>query len=109
MIILQFPSAEDRINEGEPGFRIVPHRHSDRTIQFNDRRGMGLKQQIVERDDVAPICRISGRSLGMGRCDCSLNGVGADLTDRQGVLYERDSFRNLVPVPQRSILIFQEN
>lgn len=85
------------------------HRHGDGAVEFDHRRWLGLKQKSVEADDLTPVCRGSGRSLGMGRCDCSLNGIGADLTDRQGALYERASFRNLVPVPQRSILIFQEN
>ena len=77
-------------------------------LSSDNRRWFSLQEHIIQTDDTPPVRGGRGGRQGVGRGDGRLNGVGADF-HRERSLNEGCSLGDLVPIPPRSILIFEQN
>ena len=108
-VVQQIAALEDGVDERQTRRRAVAHRHRDRAVQLDHRGGVRSRQHVVEADDLRPVGRGGGRRLGVHRRDRRLNRVRADPPRRQRPLHEPRALRDLIPVPQRAVLIVEQD
>src|SRR6266540_682204 len=98
----------------------VAMRDGDRAVQLDYRRRIRTRQHVVEADDLRPIRRDRTGSLGVQRRNRALNRVRPDgpfgsasiaQARPQGKrpFHEPYSLRDLIAVPQRAILIVEQD
>ena len=88
-----------------------PSRIATATARFSSTTGDGLdaQQHVVEPDDLRPVGRGGGRRLGVHRRDRRLQRVGAEAPRRQRPLDERRALGDLLAVPQRAVLVVEQD
>jgi len=84
-------------------------RLSDSSRIIDNRGWLTPKQPVVEQRNLAPACGYSGRSLGVNCRNGRLQSVGTEAMRCESTLGERNAFSDLVPVPQRPILLLQQD
>ena len=86
----------DRVDEREAVLRALGHRHRDRAVQLDDRRGRELEQPAVEEGDLAPV----GLGLGVQGGDRGLELVRAGHAQRERPLERGAALLDLAVVPE---------
>jgi hypothetical protein len=109
VIVGQIAAGEDGVDEIEAGLWAIAHGDGDGAIELDDRRGFDAREKIVEGDDLVPVCRARAGSVGVNGGDGGLDRVGIEAAGGEGALDEIFSFGNLMAIPERAILIFQED
>ena len=89
--------------------RTFAHGHSHRTVQFDNQRWLKLKQPVVVQLDLAPIRGCRGGTLGVNSRNGRLQSAGAETARSQSAFGERDAFGDLLLVPERPILLLQQD
>ena len=93
----------------EAGLRTVRHRNRHRAVQLNDRRRAHTQQRIVEHGYRAPVgVRRSSRLCVLCR-NRGLQRIAAGLCRAHCGRDERKALFYLRAVPQRAILLFEQN
>ena len=96
------------VNDGERGLGAFRHGDCDSSIQRNDGRRLRPLQQVVQAENFTP-AGIGGTGgaavLGSdGGLDCERTGIAG-----HSGLGERQAFLNLGLVPERAVLVFEED
>ena len=108
-IVAQFAAVEQRVDQHQPRFRAVAHRHRNRAVQFDDRRGLEPQQHVVQADDLRPVGRLRARRLCVHRGDRSLQCVRPDASRAERALDPRNALANLRAVPARAVLVGEQH
>ena len=108
-VVQQVAALEDGVHERQTGRGAVPHRHGNGAVQLDDGRRIRPPQHVVEADDFRPVRGGGGGRLGVHGRDCGLNRVRAEASRRERLLHEPDSLGNLMPVPERAVLILEQD
>jgi len=109
VIIGEFLARQQAIDETKTPLWTFAHGDGNCAVEFHDRRWRNTKQPVVERSDLAPVRGCCRRSLGVNCRNGRLQGVGAETARSKSALGERDAFGDLIPVPQRAILLLQQD
>src|SRR5579859_5450913 len=70
---------------------------------------MNSNQLVVKRNNLPPVGRSCRFRLSMNGCDRSLQCVSTEAAGVQGFLHQSHSLRDLLPVPERAVLMLQQN
>src|SRR5207248_7260812 len=89
--------------------RTFAHGNGDCAVQFDNRGWLNLKQPVVEQRNLAPVRGCQGGTLGVHGRNGRLQSVGAEVARLKSAFGERDAFGDLVPVPQRPVLLLQQD
>ena len=79
--------------------------HSNRSVEFDDRRTGLDGEGVVERHDLSPVAWPLQMQVGDG----CLHGIGAGFAARDRLLEQRAAFVDLLGVPQGAVLIVEQN
>src|ERR1700693_2545870 len=113
VIICQFAMLQHRVDMCQACFWTVAHGNGHGTIELYNGRRLNSLQSVVERNNLPPVGRSDRFRVRMNGRNCSLQCVGAEaaglLLGLQGFLQQRHSLRDLLPVPERAVLILQQN
>ena len=109
VVVLQIAASQDGVDELETGRRAVAHSHRHRAIQLDYRRRVGAQQDVVESDDLAPVRGVGSDRVGVHRRDRRLQRIGAEAPRGKRVLHQSRSFRDLRPVPERAVLVTEQD
>src|SRR5580704_4250641 len=109
MIVGELLARQQAVDKTKTLLRTFAHGHSHRTVQFDNQRWLNLKQPVVEQLDLAPIRGCRGGTLGVNGRNGRLQSVGAETARSQSAFGERDAFGDLLLVPQRPILLLQQD
>src|SRR5580658_7225640 len=97
----------------QTGLWTIAHGNGHGTIELYNWRRLNAYQLVVKRRDLPPVGRSDRFRLRMNSRNRSLQCVGAEaaglLLGPQGFLQQCDSLRDLLPVPERAVLILQQN
>ena len=95
----------EAVEDGQAGLGPVELGDGDGPVELDDgRAGLG-REGVVERGDLAPVARLLQVQVGDG----GLHGVGAGLAARDGPLQEPPAFADLLLVPQRAVLVVEQD
>src|SRR5712692_2271164 len=75
---------------------------------YNWRR-LNSYQSVVKRNNLSPVGHSGRFRLRMNGHNRSLECVGTEAAGLQGFLQQCHSLRDLLPVPERAILVLQQN
>src|SRR5580700_8750981 len=89
--------------------RSITHGDGYGAIQFDDRRRLDAQQQVVQADNFFPVSGFAAAGLRVDSSYGGLEGVGAEAAGREGTTDERSAFGDLPSVPERAILVVEEN
>src|ERR1700688_190192 len=113
VIICQFAMFQHRVDMRQTGFWTIAHRDCNGTIELYNRRRLNSYQSVVKRNNLPPVGRSDRFRLRMNGRNRSLQCVGAEVAGLplvlQGSLQQCHSLRDLLPVPERTILALQQN
>ena len=108
-ILRQLAACEQCVDQNQTGGGTVAHRDRRGAIELDHRRWIDTQQHIVKTDDLRPIGRRRVRRFGVDRGDRRLQCVRSDAARRECSLDEGYPFGDLIAVPERPILILEEN
>ena len=109
MVFGELPAAEDRIDFSQAGGRTIPHRQRDRPVQFDDGRGVGAQQRVVQAHDLGPVGRVGGGRFRVNGSDSRLQRVGAEPAGGERPFDQCDRLADLGPIPQRTVLLAEQH
>ena len=93
----------------QTGLWTIAHGNGHGTIELYNRRRLNSYQLVVKRNNLPPVGRSDRFRLRMNGRNRSLQCVGAEAAGLQGFLQQCHSLRDLLPVPERAILVLQQN
>src|ERR1035441_9475287 len=108
-IIGQFAMFQYRVDMRQTGLWTIAHGNCHGTIQLYNWRRLNSYQSVVKRNNLPPVGRSDRFRLRMNGPNRSLQCVGAEAAGLQGFLQQCYSLRDLLPVPERAILVLQQN
>ena len=108
VIILEIAGCRQDIDERESGLGALDHGDGDGAIQGNDGRRLKAGEDIVEREDLAPIGIFGACGAAMQRGDRGLYGIGRG-SALQRFFDQGQGFGDLCVIPARAILLFQRD
>ena len=109
VVIREIAAFHDGVDQREPRRRTIAHRHRHCAVQLNNGRRLRSRQQVVQRDDLAPVCSGSVGFASVHGCDSRLDRIGADPASRQRPLDQRQTLADLRPVPERTVLVVEQD
>ncbi len=109
MVVRQFTTSQDVVDDRESGRRSVAHRNRGGTIQFDDWRRVDLELQIVQRNNLGPVGRGRVLRFGMDGRDRCLKRVRPESMRTQSLRDEGRAFLDLPTIPARSVLIRKQD
>ncbi len=109
VVICQFALFQHRVNMRQTGLWTVAHRNRDSTIQLHNWGRLNSRQVVIKRDNLRPISRRDRFGLRMNGCNRSLQRVAAEAAGVQRYLQQCHTFRDLLAVPERAVLVLQQN
>jgi hypothetical protein len=109
VIIGEFLARQQAINETKTLLRTFAHGDGNCAVEFHDRRWVNTNQPVVEQRDLAPVRGRRRGSLGVNCRNGRLQGVGTETARCKGTFGERDALGDLIFVPQRAILLVQQD
>jgi hypothetical protein len=109
MIVGELLARQQAVDKTKTLLRTFAHGHSHRRVQFDNQRWLNVKQPVLEQLDLAPIRGCRGGTLGVNGRNGRLQSVGAETARCQSAFGERDAFGDLLLVPQRPILLLQQD
>ena len=109
MVLGQFAACEDGIDQCEAGGGAIAHRHGYGAVQLDNGRRHNTRKYIVKRHDLRPIGQFGISGLSMYRCDCRLEGIGAETPRCQSLLHQSDPFLDLIFVPEGPVLVVEKD
>src|ERR1700761_2682891 len=109
VIIGKFLARQQTIDKAQTLLGSLPHRDGNCAVQFHHRRWLNTNQPVVEQRNLAPVRRRRRSSLSMNRRNGRLQRVRTETTRCKCPRRQRDALRNLIPVPQQTILMLQQN
>src|ERR1700740_3606631 len=98
-----------RVDMRQTDLWTIAHGNGYGTIELYNWRRLNLYQPVVKRNDLPPVRRSDRFRLRMNGRNRSLQCVGAEAAGLQGSLQQCHSLRDLLPVPERTILVLQQN
>src|SRR3954468_21675934 len=107
-VVAQIAAIEDRVDERQSGRRTVAHRDGDGAIQLDHRRRVRSQQHLIEAGDLRPVGLGGAGRLGVERRDRRLDRIRTRPC-RERSPHQTHAFGDLIAVPQRAILIFQQD
>ena len=108
-VVGEIAARQDRVDQRETGGGAVAHRDGRGAIELDDRRGIRADEDVVEAGDLPPVGPVRRRRLGVDRRDRRLQRVRPEAPRRQRALDQRRSLGDLRAVPQRAILLVQQD
>ena len=96
------------IDQVEAALGAVRHGHGYGAVQRNNRRRLCALKQIIEADDLRPICLIGPCCLTMDGGNCRLQRKWASSTAKS-LGDQRQSLGNLTVIPTAPVLLFENN
>src|SRR5277367_1911290 len=109
VVICQFALLQQRIDMRQTGLWTITHGNGHGTIELYNWRRLNSYKLVVKRNNLPPVGRSDRFRLRMNGRNCSLQCVGAEGTGLQGFLQQCHSLGDLLPVPERAVLILQQN
>src|SRR5581483_8183981 len=109
MIVREMLARQQVIDKRKPLRQTFAHGNGHGAVQFDNRGWMNLEQPVVEQRNLAPVRRCRGGTLSMNGGNNRLQSVGAKAARLQSALGEREAFGDLIPVPQRPVLLLQQD
>jgi hypothetical protein len=110
MLVVELSARRNRVEARETRARSVAHRDRHRVVHVDDRRRRGLREHLVERNDLVPIGVLRARSTRVHRGDRRLQRVRMPRrAEADRALHFLHSAHRLIAVPQRSILILEQH
>src|SRR5271157_4407229 len=100
---------QNRVDMLQTGLWTIAHGNGHGTIQIYNRRRPNSNQLVVKRNNLPPVGRSGRFCLRMNGRNRSLQCVCTEAAGVQGFLEQCHSLRDLLPVPERAVLIFQQN
>jgi hypothetical protein len=95
----------EAVDEGERGLDLARFGDRCRTVQFRDRRSCASGELAVQGGKLGPVLRL----VDVQRGDRRMQHVGTAAAECQRTLDRCSSRRDLVEIPQRSILVAKED
>src|SRR5438067_12035161 len=103
MIGVEIAGGRELIDEGQRCLRPIHHSNRHSPIQRDDWRRLYAFENIIEPDDLRPVCLFRARRLTMESHNCGLQREGARTTTK-GLLDKRKRLRDFPSIPPGSIL-----
>src|SRR5580704_12958073 len=104
---------QHRVDMRQTGLWTIAHGNGHGTIELYNWRRLDSYQLVVKRNNLPPVGGGDGFRLGMNGRNRSLQCVGAEAVGLLGItqcsLQQCNSLRDLPTVPERAILILQQN
>ena len=108
MIVRQGRMMLDRGQRFQPRGRTLPSRDGNRAVQRHYGRRVDRVKLVVEMDDERPVRGAEIGRRGVGRGDTGLHVILAHPVARGAAVQADQSFRNPCAVPQRAVLVGQQ-
>src|SRR5581483_4936189 len=109
VVICQFAMLQQRVDLRQPGLRPVAFGDRYSTIEIDNWRRLNAYQVVVERDNLPPVSGGDRLRLGMNGRNRSLQRVRAEAARTQGFLHQGHALVDLRAVPERAVLMLQQN
>src|SRR5260370_47898 len=109
VVICQFAMFQHRVDMLQSGLWAIAHGNGHGTIEMGYRRRVNSHQLVVKRNNLPPVGRSGRFRFSMNGRDRSLQRVSTEAAGVQGLLHQGPSLRDLLPVPERAVLIVQQN
>ena len=100
-VIVEIQTIEQR----ESRFGPLELSHGNRSVHAHDRRAGDLLEALIQQRDLLPVSRLPQVKLG----NRGLDGVGPASVQRERALQLSPTFLDLLPVPQRPVLIIEQD
>jgi hypothetical protein len=99
----------ESIEGGESDIRSVRHADGDGVADSRRRRRPDRQQRRVQGSDLGPVGLLDRRRLGVKGCDRRLKLKRPRRAERAGSIEERDTTIDQLVIPDRAVLIFEED
>ena len=109
MILHQIAPFQDGFHQFKAAGGSIAHRHSYRAIQFDNWGRFNAQQKGIQRNNLAPV---GGAGRGCLGVNCGNGGLQRKRTQTprcKSALHQRQPSRDLLMVPQGTILILKQD
>src|ERR671926_1585552 len=109
VVIRQLAMLQQRVDMFQAGLWTIAHSNGYGAIEIDNGRRLNSYQLVVKRDNLAPVGGSGRFRFRMNGCDRSLQCVRAEAAGTQGLLDQGQPFSDLFVVPERAVLMFQQD
>src|SRR5581483_1078197 len=109
VVIRQSAMLQHCLDMGQTHLWTIAHGDSHGAIEKHHRRRLNSHQLVVKRNNLSPVGGGGRFRLGMNGSNRSLQCVRTEAAGFQGSLYQCHSLVDLFAVPERAVLVFQQN
>jgi TonB dependent receptor len=97
------------IDKSKTLLQTFAHGNGHHAVQFDNRGWLNPKQLVIERRNLAPVRGGHGGTFGVNGRNGRLQSVRTEAARSKRAFGQRDAFGDLVAVPQRAILLLQQD
>jgi len=109
VIVGKLFAREQVIDKSKALLQTFAHGNGHCAVQFDNRGCLNPKQLVIEHRNLPPVRGCHGGTFGVNGRNSRPQSVGTEAARSKSAPSKRDSFGDLVPIPERPILLLKQN